>query len=91
MVQTSNPLKKILADPIRAAIFAALVTLFAKWVDNRMLKKQDVITEYLKLMAFNAGLVAFIIYSVFKQKGTGTGTGYAAAAARLPGLGFLGR
>ena len=76
MVQVNNPLKKILTDPLRAAIFAALVTLFAKWVDNRMLKKPDIIIEYLKAMAFNAGLAGFIIYSIFKRGSSSSGSSF---------------
>jgi len=71
-------LGSILADPLRAAIFGALVALFAKWVDNRMQKKEETLLIYLKFMAFSAGLVAFVVYSVTQKKGrtsSGTGTG----------------
>ena len=69
---SQRKLGSILNDPVRAAIFAALIGLFAKWVNNRMLKKEDDLPSYLKFMAYSAGLVGGIIFSINKKRGSGS-------------------
>ena len=86
MVQRTT-LGSLLKDPLRAAIFAALITLFAKWVDNRLQRRPDYINEYLKSMAYCAALVGFIMSVAFGKR-NGSTTGY--TGRTTPGVTGLG-
>lgn len=57
-------LAQTLSNPAYAAIIAALVTLVAKYVDHRIAKKPDYLTDYLKSMAWCSALSFFIVYTI---------------------------
>lgn len=53
-----------LKNPASAALFTAIVTLIATYVDHRINRKPDYIVDYMKAMIFNGALVFFIINTV---------------------------
>lgn len=57
-------LAQTLQNPGYAAVIAALVTLVAKYVDHRISKKPDYLTDYLKSMAWCGALVFGIVYTI---------------------------
>ena len=57
-------LSQTLSNPGYAAIIAAIVTLVAKYVDHRISKKPDLLTDYLKSMGYTGALVFGIVYII---------------------------
>ena len=57
-------LPQTLSNPGYAAIIAAIVTLVAKYVDHRISKQPDYLTDYLKSMGYVAALVFGIVYMI---------------------------
>lgn len=57
-------LSQTLSNPAYAAIIAAIATLVAKYVDHRISKKPDYLTDYLKAMGWCAAIVFFVVYTI---------------------------
>ena len=57
-------LAQTLTNPAYAAIIAAIATLVATYVDHRVSKQPDYLTDYLKSMAWTGALVFFIVYTI---------------------------
>lgn len=57
-------LSQTLSNPGYAAVIAAIVTLIAKYVDHRISKKPDYLTDYLKSMGYAAALVFGVVYTI---------------------------
>lgn len=57
-------LSQTLSNPAYAAVIAAIATLVAKYVDHRISKKPDYLTEYLKSMGWCGALVFFVVYTI---------------------------
>ncbi len=57
-------LSQTLTNPAYAAVIAAIVTLVAKYVDNRISKKPDYLTDYLKSMGWCGALVFGVVYMI---------------------------
>lgn len=47
----------MIRDPLYAAGIAALITVVAKWFDNRLSDEKSSVVDYLKSALFNAALV----------------------------------
>jgi len=62
-------LSQTLSNPAYAAVIAAVATLVATYIDHRISKQPDYLTEYLKSMAWSAALVFFVVYTITNPKG----------------------
>lgn len=60
-----------LRNPASAALFAAIVTLVARYIDHRISRKPDNLIDYIKAMIFNGGLAFFIVNSIIGRSGVG--------------------
>lgn len=61
-------LAQTLSNPAYAAIIAAIATLVAKYVDHRISKKPDYLTDYLKSMGWCAALAFVIVYTIINPR-----------------------
>lgn len=74
-IQTSTlkmvmgPLGASLRNPASAALFAAIVTLVARYVDHRVSRKPDYLIDYLKAMIFTGALTFFVVNSIVGGRG----------------------
>jgi hypothetical protein len=64
-----GPLGASLRNPASAALFAAIVTLVARYIDHRISRKPDYLMDYLKAMIFNGALVFFVVNSIVGGRG----------------------
>ena len=51
-----------LKNPLVAAVVAAVITIAAKFIDNRINKTEFNVKDYTKSILFNAILVGFFVY-----------------------------
>lgn len=58
-----------LRNPASAALFAAIVTLVARYIDHRISRKPDYLFDYIKAMIFNGALAFFIVNSIVGGRG----------------------
>ena len=63
-----------LRNPASAALFAAIVTLVARYIDHRISRKPDYLLDYMKAMIFNGALTFFIVNSIIGGR-AGMGVG----------------
>ncbi len=52
----------MLRDPMYAAGIAAIIGLFAKWLDNRISDRTSKLVDYLKFALYSAALVGGWVY-----------------------------
>ena len=55
-------LTSMIRDPMYAAGIAAVVGLFAKWLDNRISDRKGKLVDYLKSALYSAALVGAWVY-----------------------------
>lgn len=72
-MSTMRTLGITLRNPASAALFAAIVTLVAMYVDHRVSRKQDYLLDYMKAMFFNGALAFFIVNAIVGRGGLGMG------------------
>ncbi len=61
-------LSQTLSNPAYAAIISALVTLVAMYIDHRISKSPDYLTDYLKNMVYVGALVFGVVYMVVNPR-----------------------
>lgn len=57
-------LSQTLSNPGYAALIVAVITLVVKYVDHRISKKPDYLTDYLKSMGYVGALVYWVVYMI---------------------------
>lgn len=62
-------LSQTLTNPAYAAIIAAIATLVATYVEHRIAREPDYLTDYLKSMGWTAALVFFVVYTITNPRG----------------------